>query len=91
LPSGLKYKKRYVPGQTGRFSNPCPNRYDDLLVTGVLLDCADARIKWVSSSDAAAEVLYETREDLLRDVGDFGFGYFAKGDSFEGTDGVLAI
>jgi len=50
-----------------------------------------ARIKWVSSSDAVTEVLYETREDLLWDVGDFGFRYFAKGDSFERADGVLAI
>ena len=45
----------------------------------------------VSSSDAAAEALYETRKDLLRDVGDFGFRYFAKGDSFEKADGILSI
>jgi hypothetical protein len=45
----------------------------------------------VSSSDTVTEALYETRKDLLRDVGDFGFRYFAKGDFFETTYGVLAV
>ncbi len=43
------------------------------------------------SAQPAPEVFYKPGEDLLRDVGDFGFGDFAKSDSFEDTNGVLAV
>jgi hypothetical protein len=49
------------------------------------------QIEWVLSAQPASEVFYKPGEDLLRDIGDFRFWDFAKGDSFEDTDGVVAV